>query len=149
MTICSFNNLPFLPLLLQSLGSEYGSVHRHHFRSHSQLVSIPVSQLLLSFSESRINFKSFFCLPYVRLVSDKYIVGFSRSEWTDGLKVWDLRALIRSGSDTDGPNSSCALWTLPVSTDREWRNLIVDEYQVYAYGRFPSPDQYGVFTFPC
>ena len=81
----------------------------------------------------------------VRLVSDKYIVGFSRSEWTDGLKVWDLRALIRAGSVTDGPGSgSCALWTLPISTDREWRHLIVDEYQVYAYGRFTYPDEFGV-----
>ena len=73
-------------------------------------------------------------------------MGFSRSEWTDSIKVWDLRALIRARSVTDGPagSGSCALWTLPISIDREWLDLVVDDYQVYAYGRFSHPDELGV-----
>ena len=88
-----------------------------------------------------------------RFVADnKYLVGFSRSEWTDGIKVWDLEAIIASSSrsghnQTALDERSCALWTLPIATDRKWTNIVVEEYQLYAFGRYVFKDEHhGVST---
>ena len=49
-----------------------------------------------------------------RFVADnKYLVGISRSEWTDGLKVWDLQSVLSGGVELN----SSVLWTLPRGVD--------------------------------
>ena len=76
-----------------------------------------------------------------RFVADnKYLVGISRSEWTDGLKVWDLQSVLSGGVELN----SSVLWTLPIATDRECTDIVADEYQVYAFGRFTFRDENGV-----
>jgi len=70
------------------------------------------------------------------------IFGVSQSIGIDGwyqsvILILDLEANITSCSRSDGHHQIAlddrpsVIRTLPISTDREWEDIVVDEYQLY------------------
>jgi len=75
------------------------------------------------------------------------IFGVSQSIGIDGwyqsvILILDLEAIITSCSRSDGHHQialddrSSVIWTMSISTDREWKDIVLDEYQLQIFNLF-------------
>lgn len=83
----------------------------------------------------------------VRLISDRYIVVFSRGE---GFKVWDLELAAKGDNlnsyvtaDGQDPALMSEGW-LDVAKDFFCMEIVGDEYQVFMFGKFDDSGDYSV-----
>ena len=64
----------------------------------------------------------------LRLISDKYIIGFSSDDYV--LEVWDMEAVFNSSSN-DPPSSLCQRRN---DMGRGFHWIVADEYQIFMFG---------------